>query len=315
MVLVALLYLLFASTFTLAKAAVAYMPPILFVGIRMVIAGTLLLSYVFWRRPHEWRFERRHSKLFAGIILLHIYAAYVFEFVALPCITSFKASLLYSISPFLTALVAFMFFKERMSKQKWLGLTIGFIGLLPIILEQAVCGRFSGTLLSFVAAPELLLFIAIFSSVCGWIFMKNLVTKGYSPIMVNGVGMLGGGVLALLTSFLVEGTPHLYQRADHGTTIASINFSAHGVDMLMVTLIMGLLILIANVISYNFYGYLLKRYSATFLSFAGFMCPLFTALFGWLFLHEKVSINFFISSAIVISGLYIFYRQEFVRKA
>lgn len=310
MILVIILYVLLASTFTLAKAAVSYMPPILFIGIRMLIAGAILLGYALLNKKKYWRFERKDWPLFFGIILFHIYLAYVLEFISLPCLTSFKTSLLYSISPFLTALVGYFLLREQLSIQKWVGLLIGFIGLIPITLEQAPCSLLSSGSGALSFGPELTLFGAILASVLGWIFMKKLVLRSYSPVSVNGIGMFAGGILALITSLLVEGTPRLYAHAHQARDFAGISLSPALIDMLMVVLIMGLLIIIANIISYNFYGYLLGRYSATFLSFAGFLCPLFTALFGWLFLHEKASLNFFLSSGIILIGLIIFYRDE-----
>jgi drug/metabolite transporter (DMT)-like permease len=72
----------------------------------------------------------------------------------------------------------------------------------------------------------------------------------------------------------------------------------------------GLLIIISSLICYNLYGYLLRKYTATFMSFAGSTTPLFTALFGWLFLNESVTWSFFASAAIVFSGLLIFNQEE-----
>ena len=70
------------------------------------------------------------------------------------------------------------------------------------------------------------------------------------------------------------------------------------------------LIIVSNFICYNLYGYLLKRYSATFISFAGFVTPLFTALFGWYYLGETITASFYISAAIVFVGLFMFYQEE-----
>ncbi|MCV5950917.1 DMT family transporter, partial [Escherichia coli] len=61
---------------------------------------------------------------------------------------------------------------------------------------------------------------------------------------------------------------------------------------------------------YNLYGTLLKRYSATFMSFAGFTTPLFTALFGWLVLGEIVTWPFYVSFCIVLLGLVLFDQEE-----
>ena len=70
------------------------------------------------------------------------------------------------------------------------------------------------------------------------------------------------------------------------------------------------LIIISNFICYNLYGFLLKRFSATFLSFAGFITPLFSAFFGWFYLGELVPATFYASATVVFAGLFIFYQEE-----
>jgi drug/metabolite transporter (DMT)-like permease len=71
-----------------------------------------------------------------------------------------------------------------------------------------------------------------------------------------------------------------------------------------------LLIIVSNLICYNLYGALLRKYTATFMSFAGFSTPLFTAFFGWLFLGETVSFSFYLSAVIVFAGLILFNQEE-----
>jgi drug/metabolite transporter (DMT)-like permease len=55
---------------------------------------------------------------------------------------------------------------------------------------------------------------------------------------------------------------------------------------------------------------LLRRFTATFVSFAGFTTPLFTAILGWFFLGETVTMSFYLSTIVVFSGLYLFYQDE-----
>ncbi len=43
---------------------------------------------------------------------------------------------------------------------------------------------------------------------------------------------------------------------------------------------------------------------------AAFLSPLFTALYSWMFLGETVTWHFYLSSAMVLFGLYIFYKDE-----
>lgn len=296
MVLILAMYALLASTFTLGKAVLAYINPILFIGIRMTLGGLLLLGYVRYYKSMPIRIHKQHVSLFAGIVLFHIYCAYIFEFVALQHMSSSKACLLYNLSPFLTAACAYFFFAERMSHKKWFGLLLGCLGFLPTLLTPTVAEGPEWLLFS---QAELLLLLSVFSSVIGWMVMKRLTVKEhYSPVLVNGIGMFAGGLCALATSLFVEGIP----------VVPAGPQAAHSI--MMVALYTGLLILIANVIFYNLYGHLLKIYSTTFLSFAGFTCPIFAAAYGYLFLGEMVPAGFFVSLFMVFIGLFIFYQEE-----
>ncbi len=291
MILIAFLYLVCASTFTISKAALSYVAPLFFTGARMVLAGAILLLYHYVRTGKRLSIQKNHIFLFTQVILFYIYFAYVFDIMALRNLTSAKACLLYSLSPFLSALFSYFWFSEVMTLKKWIGLSIGFAGFLPVLItpnqEQAVAG-------SFISWPELTMFGAVLSSVYGWILIRQLVKEhDYSSALINGVGMLGGGILAFLTSFFYEGWQPL--------PIADIT---HFVYYTI------LIVIVANIVFSNLYTTLLRRYTATLLSFSGFMAPLFAALLGWIFLGESITWEFFVTSGFVLVGLYLFYQEE-----
>ena len=75
------------------------------------------------------------------------------------------------------------------------------------------------------------------------------------------------------------------------------------------------MIFISNILCHNLYAGLLKKYSATFMSFTSFLRPLFAALYGWAFFQEKISWHFYTSAIIVFIGLYIFYQDELRKQA
>ena len=153
----------------------------------------------------------------------------------------------------------------------------------------------------FLSLPDAMLLISVLSSVWGWLLFKNLITKhGYSPFVINGYGMLIGGVMALITSFCVEGVPQIGLTGSPQEIISFIQYT-------------GLIIIVANIIGYNLYGHLLHIYSPTLLSFFGFTTPLFAALYGFIFLHEPVSTAFIASVIMVSVGLYLFYQEELVK--
>lgn len=295
MYLVLILYALFGASFTLGEAAVRVMPPLLFIAIRMILAGLLLLTFVKIQHKEDFKFNIKHSPWFLGIIFFHIYLSYCTEFFSFQYLTSAKVALFYNLSPFITALFAFFVFKEVMTTRKWLGLAIGFGGFLPLLESSAPTVESTLGNFGFISVAEIIALVSVTSACVGWIFLKKLTTNfNYSYIFVNGFGMFFGGILALFTSYNIEAWPEL-------------NYVMYSFPFWRSLL---LLILIGNVICFNLYGKLLQTYSTTMLSFFGFVTPLFTALFSWLWLGETVSYAFFVTIILVAVGLYIFYQEE-----
>lgn len=305
--LILLLHMLFASTFTLGKIVLEFMQPILLIGVRMIIGGAILLGYQYFFNREHWRFDLKHIGLFVQIVLFHIYITYICEFWSLQYVTSAKACLLFSLTPFVTALFSYFLLAERLTKRQWIGLLIGFAGFWPVMGTFVPTENIFGTY-SIISLPEIVLLISVVCASYGWILLKKLVVDyKYSPMMVNGLGMFCGGICALFTSFLVEGKPAL--TIPSGLYLAKYMppFNAAFLTFAGYCL---LLIFVASIICYNLYGYLLRVYSATFISFAGFTTPIFAAFFGWIFLSETVSWHFVLTLVIVTGGLYLFYQDE-----
>lgn len=292
MILIIILYTLCASMFTISKWALSYSSPIFFVGIRMALAGILLWCYdvvkLYITKERIVFNFRRDWPLLAQIVLFHIYLTYICDLCALKNISSIESAFLYNLSPFISAIFSYFWFSERMTLKKWMGLIIGFASLAPELLQASGQDFFTAL------KPKLLTFCAVLFSAYGWIILRRLVKDyGYSPVFVNGFGMFFGGLLALLTSFYTE-----------NWVPSPVTQWAPFIQSTL------LIIVVANLIFYNLYGFLLNKYTATFLSFAGFMCPFFASILGWLFLGETLPSHLIFSFILVLTGLFIFHQEE-----
>ncbi|MFH1644083.1 MAG: DMT family transporter [bacterium] len=292
MFLVILEYLILASTFTIAKATLFYAKPFFIIGIRMTFAGILLLGFKYLTDKRSLTLYKSDWWLFLKASIFHIYLAFIPEFWALQYLTSAKTNLIYSATPFIAALLAYFIFAEKLTRQKTIGMFIGLLGLIPIFLTQTDPREGSMELFSF-SLPELVLLGAVFSATYAWFIIKKLLIKGYSLVVINGVSMFVGGIFSLLTSFIFEGVK----------TNPVFDFWPFLFWVLF-------LILMANIISYNLYAWLIKHYSITFVTFAGFLCPVFGAFLGWFFLGEHISWHYYFALLCIAIGLYVFYKDE-----
>lgn len=291
MLLIVIMYALFASSFSMGKVLLYYAGPIFLTGARMVASGLILLSYQHFKHHRGIRFEKRHILLFAQFIFFGVYANYILRFWGLKYLPSSKTSFFYNISPFITALYAYWLLNERMTRKQWIGLTIGFIGMIPILLSTTPAEAQMGEFLH-ISWPEVAVIISVAFTSYSWIVLRKLVRDhNYNPVLVNGVTMTGGGILALITAYFFE----------HAAAVTNVwEFSKWLIAV----------IIISNLICHNLYASLTRHYSSTFLSFSGFLMPLFASLYGALWLGEIITWHFYVSAVIVFFGLLLFYKDE-----
>lgn len=294
--LVFVMYALFASVFTIAKITLNYAQPFFLLGSRMAVAGLLLLAYQYIFNRQALRISRTLVKSLAIVAFFNFYLTNVLEFWGLQYLTSSKACFIYSLSPFISALLSYVIFSEKLTAKKWLGLGLGFLGMIPIFMASSGTENLLKNYLFFSTA-ELALLGAVFCSCYGWSGMHTLRKENYSALSANGIGMFFAGIMSLMTSAVFE----------RWNPVPVTDWA----PVLEGSLYM---LIVSNLLAYNFYSYLLKRFTITFMSFAGFSTPLFVSVFGYFFLGEKLEVAFFMSAAVVFCGLYLFNRDELKQK-
>lgn len=286
-------FFLWSTSFSIGKVSLEYSPPLFLTGVRMLVAGIIILGFLYMWRRETFKIKKRQILPLLLLSFFSVYLTNALEFWGLQYLTAAKACFIYSLSPFLSALFSYFQFKEKITSRKVMGLVTGFLGFFPVLLMQSGSDDLGG--FSFLSLAEIALVIATICSVYGWIILRKLgKDDGMSPLMANGSSMALGGVFALVHSMIVENW--------NPFPVSNAMGFLQGIFMM---------ILISNLICYNLYGWLLKRFTATFLSFAGLTTPLFAAFFGWIFLKEEVSWVFFLSVGIISIGLWIVYAEEF----
>lgn len=290
MILIVIMYAFLAGTFSLGKLILTYSQPIFVVGMRMSIAGALLLLYHFVVNRTKLRIKKEHIIPFAQATIFTIYIPYLLRYWSLLYVSSSKACLLYNFGPFLSYFFAYLVCKEKITLKKTAGLCIGFIGLLPLIIKSSFHSPINHALY---ILPEVALLIAVSSMSYGWLIIHRLINKEqYEPSMTNGIIMFVGGVFALITSYILE---------DHTRYIT---------DLVPFVTILAIIIVVSNLICHNLYGALLKKYSPTMLSFTSFLSPLFASFYGWLFMNEIIPMHFYVCALIIFMGLALFHYDE-----
>ncbi|ADQ66439.1 dmt(drug/metabolite transporter) superfamily permease [Halogeometricum borinquense DSM 11551] len=126
----------FGGTFVAAKAGLEFFPPLLFVAYRFDIGAALLLSVVLYRFPRERWLPRTRADI-AGILAAGVFAigaTNALIFVGQQYVTSGVSSIIYSLNPIMTPiLAAFLLSDERLSRSGAGGMLLGLVGVALVV--------------------------------------------------------------------------------------------------------------------------------------------------------------------------------------
>ena len=137
----AVFVVLWSSGFIGAKFGLPYAEPFTFLLWRFAIA-TLLLTLAAWiwraRWPQTGR-EAGHIAL-AGLLVHAGYLGGVFGAIHRQ-VSAGEIAIIAGLQPVLTALLAGPFLGERISARQWLGVMLGFLGVVLVVLERVAPGQ------------------------------------------------------------------------------------------------------------------------------------------------------------------------------
>jgi drug/metabolite transporter (DMT)-like permease len=179
--------LLWASAFVSAKYGLMASGPFSFLGTRFVIVSGIfgLMMIVMKSVWPSWR--EIFPTMLAGVLMHGVYLGGVFFAISkgTPAGTS---SLIVSIQPLLTALMALSFLGERVRQIQWLGIVLGMIGVALVVLP-----RLGGDVPMIGLASCL---VAVFAMALGTIIQKRY---------VGGIDLVAGNFLQAVAASLFYG--------------------------------------------------------------------------------------------------------------
>lgn len=284
---------LFSAVFPIGKITMQYCPPFLVIGLRMIVAGLLLGCFTLYKKNNFFEFFKKYPVTITLLAFFNIYLANAFEFWGLQFMSSAKTCFIYNLAPFFSAILAYFFFKEKITINKIVGLLVSFMGFLPVLMASAP--EEQGLLhMSFLSTAELSVLLATFAAVCGWLIMQhNVRHKDFDAMSANSTSMILGGVFSLVHSLSYE-----------DQNVVEI------IKQPVLWFWIGILA-IATIIAFLLYTRLLKKFSTTFLTFTGLTGPFFAAFYDWLAFGTLITWHFYCATALVSLGLYLFYKDEF----
>lgn len=273
------LSVLWGGSFFFIGVAVADLPPLTIVTLRVSIAAVLLwtTAVVMGLRPPKgvniWA-------AFFGMGLLNNVIPFSLIVWGQTQIASGLASILNAATPIFTVVVAGLFLPdESITPRKALGVTVGFVGVVLMIGLPAING------IGVLAHSAVI--AATLSYAFAGVFGRRFKTMGVNPL-VSAAGQVTASSLLLAPAALaVDGPIHL---ADLQITVLG---SVLGLGFF------------STAIAYVLYFKVLESAGATNLLLVTLLVPVSAILLGSLFLNEELRAVHYLGMAVIAAGLSI----------
>lgn len=192
----ALFVLLWSTGFVGAKYGLPYAPPWTFLAIRLVIVAALLALWALLRRepwPRSWT-QVGHIAL-VGLLLHGVYLGGVYLAFSWG-LEAGTSAVIVSTQPLLVAALAGPLLKERVTRQQWLGLVLGMVGVTVVVWRKAGLSAES-----FHAA--LLCLLALFAITAALLYQKRFLT-GMPFIAGNALQFAAAALFTVLAACFFE---------------------------------------------------------------------------------------------------------------
>ena len=278
--------LLWGTTYLAIRVAIRTLPDAWMAGIRFLVAGSILAAILYFRGEKFPPVSQWKHLIFVGICLIGLGNWLVVW--AEKIVPSGPAALMVATLPFY--MVFFDSFVRRIARntepkevtgtRTYLGLIIGFGGVVLLVLPQLNQGWSSGFLFGVI-----MLQIASAAWGIGSLYSKyRPVDSG--PLVNASLQMIFGGIFLTILALFKGDFSNVSFRAD--TLIAFIY-----------------LIVFGALIGYVCYIYALSKLPSSLVSVYAYINPVIAVWLGWLILKEEVTLTTILATAIILCGVWL----------
>lgn len=274
--------IIWGTTYYALRIGVKSFPPLLFSGIRQLIAGILLLVVmILMRQKFDWSISNLMKQALIGFLMMVMGNGLVgWAEVYIP---SGLAALIASLIPLNIVLINYISGKERKINSTIIsGLLLGLGGMAFIFKDNLKdignAGYFTGLMMSLTA------------SVCwsvGTILVKKFNNKSDTPYHNMALQMLFGGILMGIGGFFIE---------DRGRLITA---GTESWEALLYLVVFG------SIVALLCYQYAIKTLSINTVSLYAYINPFIAIVLGCVLLNEKFTWYTAIAFILTVSGIYM----------
>jgi len=271
--------LIWGSTWAAMRIAVTQVAPMRLAAIRFVVAGLLMLPFVFGRKMVFPRGRALKATLWLGVIMIGVQYALVFT--AERYISSGLTAILYASSPLVVSIVSPRILGRPIPRAAMTAMLVGLGGMMILLRSIAVASTAQ-------IVPALVMLVCVLiSSICSVYASREL--QHVSTFAASALQFLVGGVLLALLSVPLER-----------------NF----VNVWTPSVIGALLFMIffGSITAFSLYYWLLKRVEPFRVITVQFIIPIISVLEGTLLLYEQIPLMELLGAVVVLSAVVLVLR-------
>jgi drug/metabolite transporter (DMT)-like permease len=286
----AAIYLIWGSTYLAIRLAVETIPPLLMMGTRSLVAGTVLVLWSWARGGELPRREHWPSLIIIGtsfFLIGHGLLAWAEQRVQ----SGFAALLIGSEPVWIALLERILIGDHKFTARGIAGLILGFGGIVLLVSPANGLGMDQTDLLGAGA-----ILVGTFSWSGGAIYSR-VARLPKSPRMSAGGELMVGGMLLLISGFVFG----------EGKQLHSV--SAQSVGALLYLIVFG------SIIAFSAYVWLLSHTTATRVSTHTYVNPVIAVALGWALAGETVSTATVAATGIIILSIYLVLGDEMHARA
>lgn len=274
------LYIIWGSTYFFIQVAVQHVPPMLIGGIRFILAGVIILTFIGFKGERIWNPQVLLNAFVSGTLMLFLGTGSVI-WVEQYLSSSFVAIFIASSPIWFLVLDKPNWLINFQNKFTVLGVVIGIIGVFFLFYED---------------------------------LMLNHSQKSIIPFIILLIGNLGWVYGSLYSKYKTSNVPaslnSAWQMISAGTvffTMSIINKSMFTLDWTSVPLNAWLsilyLVIFGSIIAYSAYVFLLAHRNPTQVSSYAYVNPLVAVLLGVFFNNEKLTYIQGLGLIIILCGV------------